>query len=99
LVCGRVANTLKIKSDAKLEDLIEKLCQDDGARMKNPALTANINGKQNTLYLSSIPSIEKQTRPNLKKTLAELGLVNGSEVIVADETSPLPLAFRLDFQL
>lgn len=95
MVCGRVANALKIKSDAKLEDLIEKLCQDDGARMKNPALTANVNGKQTTLYLSAVPSIEKQTRPNLKKSLTELGLVNGCEIVVADETSPLPLVFKL----
>jgi NEDD8-activating enzyme E1 len=95
LVCGRVPNALKIKSDAKLEDLIEQLCKDDGARMKNPALTANINGKQTTLYLSAVPSIEKQTRPNLKKSLAELGLVNGCELVVADETSPLPLVFKL----
>jgi len=97
-VCGRVANLLKIKSEAKLEDLVENLCQDDGARMRNPALTANINGKQTTLYISSVPSLEKQTRPNLKKSLKELGLVNGSEVIVADETSPLPLVFKLSFQ-
>lgn len=81
-----------------MEDLIEKLCQDDGARMKNPALTANINGKQTTLYLSAVPSIEKQTRPNLKKTLAELGLVNGSEIVVADETSPMPLSFKLSLE-
>ncbi|XP_059475950.1 NEDD8-activating enzyme E1 catalytic subunit isoform X2 [Neocloeon triangulifer] len=95
LVCARKVNVLKIKGEAKLEELLSTLCQDNGARMKNPALTANINGKQTTLYLSTVPSIEKSTRPNLKKSLIELGLINGNEIIVADETTPLPVTFKL----
>ncbi|CAB3379519.1 Hypothetical predicted protein [Cloeon dipterum] len=97
LVCGRKANILNIKEDAKLEELISKLCQDDGARMKNPGLTTNVNGKQMTLYIATVPSIERQTRPNLKKTLTELGLVNGAEIVVADETSPMSMTFKLNF--
>lgn len=37
--------------------------------MKSPGITTTLNGKQKTLYMPSVPSIEEATRPNLKKTL------------------------------
>lgn len=37
--------------------------------MRSPGLTTIIDGKNKTLYMSSIASIEEATRPNLKKTL------------------------------
>lgn len=66
--------------------------------MKNPGLTAVINGKNRTLYLPLVESIEKATRVNLTKTLSELGLEEGSEINVADVTSPNTLIFKLSFQ-
>ena len=54
-------------------------------------------GKQKTLYMSNVKSIEEATRPNLKKSLRELGLESGCEVIVADVTTPQPLTFKLIF--
>ena len=54
-------------------------------------------GKQKTLYMSNVKSIEEATRPNLKKSLRELGLESGCEVIVADVTTPQPLTFKLNF--
>jgi ubiquitin-activating enzyme E1 C len=42
-----------------------------------------------------VASIEEATRPNLKKTLTELGLETGSEIVVADPTSPRSIVFRL----
>lgn len=65
--------------------------------MKSPALTATkMDGSgSKTLYMPSIPSIERVTRPNLDKTLAELELVNGQEILVADITTPQTLAFNL----
>jgi hypothetical protein len=52
-----------------------------GFRMKNPALTAVIEGKHRTLYMSTVPSIERQTRDNLKKTLTgRLNFISGAFV-------------------
>lgn len=39
------------------------------SQMKSPGLTTSIDGKNKTLYMQSIQSIEAATRPNLKKTL------------------------------
>ncbi|KAF4529536.1 hypothetical protein B566_EDAN014382 [Ephemera danica] len=99
LVCSQVPIKLKSKPDARLEELIATLCSDEegGFRMKSPALTAVIEGKHRTLYMSTVPSIERQTRDNLKKTLTELGLSDGSEIVVADETSPLSITFHVSF--
>jgi NEDD8-activating enzyme E1 len=65
--------------------------------MKSPAITATkIDGTgSKTLYMSSIQSIEQMTRPNLDKTLKELGLSNGQEILVADITSPITIVFSL----
>jgi len=38
--------------------------------MKSPGLTANVDGKNKTLYMQTIKSIEERTKENLKKTLA-----------------------------
>ena len=54
-------------------------------------------GRPKTLYMSTVKSIEEATRPNLKKSLRELGLESGCEVIVADVTTPQPLTFKLIF--
>ena len=50
--------------------------------MRAPGLTTSIGGKNKTLYMQSVASIEEATRKNLKLTLAELGLVEGSEIVV-----------------
>jgi len=67
-------------------------------QMRNPGLTAYVGGRQKTLYMSNVASIEASTRPNLKKTLSELGLATGSELVVADVTSPRSFLFRLVFK-
>lgn len=66
-------------------------------QMKSPALTANINNKNKTLYLDSIPSIEERTRRNLDMTLRDLGLHAGDEIAVGDISSPKPMSFRIQF--
>jgi ubiquitin-activating enzyme E1 C len=65
--------------------------------MKQPALTTHINGKPKTLYMQSIKSLEELTKPNLEKTLAELGLTDGHEILVSDKTRPNTLNFYLKF--
>jgi len=38
--------------------------------MKSPSITTAIDGRNKTLYMKSIASIEQATRPNLSKSLA-----------------------------
>lgn len=100
LACNRNATTrrsLEFKSTDKLSKVIEFLCENIDYQMKSPGLTApkeNGSGSK-TLYMSSIKSIEQMTRPNLEKTLSELGLLNGQEILVTDITSPNTIIFNL----
>lgn len=96
LVCSQKPKEMIVNNfDIKLKDLIELLCTRKDLQMKNPALTGNIDGKSKTLYLHSIPSIEERTRKNLALSLSELGLQEGSQIIVADETTPNSIIFQL----
>lgn len=96
--CSQKAHPIEISGDAKLQDFIDKLISDPTFQMKNPGLTTSIEGKNKTLYMPTVKSIEVATRPNLKKSLVELGLESKCEVVVADSTSPKPLVFKLIFQ-
>ena len=100
VVCSQVPQTLLIPdaTKMKLKDLIQTLCEDETYQMKNPGLTTTVGGKNKTLYISTIKSIEERTRDNLNKSLVELGLKDGSEIMVADATTPMTLVFCLKFQ-
>lgn len=56
-----------------------------------------INGQNKTLYIQTVPSIEERTRENLSKTLFELGLKDGTEINVADLTTPNAVTMVLRF--
>lgn len=60
-------------------------------------ITTVINGRNKTLYMSSIKSIEERTRDNLKKKVTELGLYNGADILVADVTTPNTITIKLKF--
>lgn len=83
--------------NVKLQQLLSTLCDGHEYQMKSPALTAQVNGKSRTLYMSTVASIEQMTRDNLKKSLNELGLDDGSEINVTDPTSPNSLSFILRY--
>lgn len=99
LACSQIPQTLEINEPHKykLKDLITLLSESATYQMKSPGLTANVDGKNKTLYMSTIASIEEKTKENLNKTLEELGLRNGTELMVADLTSPNTLVFKLKF--
>lgn len=64
--------------------------------MKSPGVTTTReDGRNRTLYIQSVASLEARTRDNLKKTLEELELKDGQEVNVSDVTSPNTLIFIL----
>lgn len=56
-----------------------------------------INGKNKTLYISTVRSIEEQTRSNLQLTLEELNVKNGQELSVADQTNPNTVTIRIKY--
>lgn len=62
-------------------------------------ITATIDGKNRTLYISTVKSIEERTRPNLKRTLQELSIENGQELTVADQTTPSTVQIKIKYSV
>jgi hypothetical protein len=48
-----------------------------------------------SLYIPAIEELEVQTRGNLKRTLKELLIDSGTELIVADTTLPATITVKL----
>lgn len=99
LACNSIPKTIFISSPSSmtLQDLIDYLCHNERFQLKNPAMTTSIDGKNFTLYMSNIKSIEEQTRGNLTQSLHELNLVDGQELMVADPTNPNTIIVKLKF--
>lgn len=96
--CGRIPQKLTFSHEDTLQTLLDYLVENQMYQMKAPGITTSINGKNKTLYMQSVPSIEKMTRPNLEKKLKELGITEGHEIAVADSTSPKPIVFRIYYE-
>lgn len=99
LACSQVPKTISINSPSTmtLQDLIDHMCNSAEFQFKSPGLTTMINGKNKTLYMSTVKSIEEQTRGNLTLSLFELDLVDGQELMVADVTNPNTIVVKLKF--
>jgi len=96
IVCSNVPQTIKFQKTVKLQDLINFLIHD--YHMRSPGIvTTTAEGKTKTLYMQTVSSIEEMTRPNLKKTLEELELCDGQQLIVADITTVNSLTFILKY--
>ncbi|KAI2659347.1 NEDD8-activating enzyme E1 catalytic subunit [Labeo rohita] len=95
--CSQVPQDLQFPPSAKLQEVLDYLTENASLQMKSPAITTTLDGKNKTLYLQTVASIEERTRPNLSKTLKELGLVDGQELAVADITTPQTVLFKLNF--
>ncbi|EOO04330.1 putative nedd8-activating enzyme e1 catalytic subunit protein [Phaeoacremonium minimum UCRPA7] len=94
-VCGQVARPLEVNPDRTLQELLDSLAGRPEAQLKKPSITAE--GK--TLYMRSPPGLEEQTRPNLDKTLKELGLIDNQEVAVTDPAfATVSFTFILQFR-
>lgn len=58
-----------------------------------------VNGRSETLYISTVQSIEEQTRSNLALSLEELNVKNGQELSIVDPvTSPNTMMVRIEFK-
>lgn len=95
-VCGTLARPLPDIDPAwTLRDLVDSFAARPEAQLKKPSVRAE--GK--TLYMQSPPSLEAQTRPNLDKTLVELGLVDGQEIGVTDPAfATVVFKYKLKFK-
>ncbi|CAK7264829.1 NEDD8 activating enzyme [Sporothrix epigloea] len=78
------ARPLVTDLNVTLGDFLNSFSERPEAQLKKPSIRAE--GK--TLYMQSPPSLEEQTRPNLKRTLAELKLEHGFEVVITDPAFP-----------
>ena len=68
-------------------------------KMRSPGVvTTTAEGRTRTLYMQNVSSIEEVTRPNLKKTLEELELCDGQQLVVADVTTVNSLTFILKYK-
>ncbi|CRK35177.1 hypothetical protein BN1708_006677 [Verticillium longisporum] len=92
-VCGQQARPLEVKPTMTLQELVDSLAVRPEAQLKKPSL----RGEGKTLYMQFPPSLEEKTRPNLEKTLEELELVDGQNVVVTDPAFPLEFNFFLRF--
>ncbi|KAB7507564.1 NEDD8-activating enzyme E1 catalytic subunit [Armadillidium nasatum] len=99
LVCSQIPQELKFSPTIKLSELITYLKESPTYQMKSPGLQAMVNGKIKSLYLSSPPSIEEKLRPNLSKTLRDIGLIHGNDILVADVTNPSTMVFKLSYNV
>lgn len=99
LVCSQTPQVMEINdpNTMKLKQLVELLSENTSYQMKSPGLTTIIDGRNKTLYMSTIKSIEERTRDNLNKSLVELGLRDGQDILVADVTSPTTLIIKLKY--
>ncbi|XP_074861674.1 NEDD8-activating enzyme E1 catalytic subunit isoform X3 [Carettochelys insculpta] len=95
--CSQLPQNIEFPPSAKLQEVLDYLTNNASLQMKSPAITATVYGGNKTLYLQTVASIEERTRPNLSKTLKELGLVDGQELAVADITTPQTMLFKLHF--
>lgn len=95
--CSQRPQVLTLPEDATLKSLIDILTESQTYQMKAPGLTTVIDGKNKTLYMQTVKSIEERTKQNLPKKLKDIGLTDGQEVVIADSTTPKPIICRIDF--
>ncbi|XP_061186301.1 NEDD8-activating enzyme E1 catalytic subunit-like [Saccostrea echinata] len=95
VACSNIPQVLTFSENDKLQDVITYLIESATYQMKSPGITTSVDGKNKTLYMQTVKSIEQRTKDNLKKTLKELGLSDGQELYVADPTTPASLTFKL----
>uniref|UniRef100_A0A8C4ZC33 NEDD8-activating enzyme E1 catalytic subunit n=1 Tax=Gadus morhua TaxID=8049 RepID=A0A8C4ZC33_GADMO len=91
--CSQVPQDLQFPPSAKLQEVLEygEFLLVTNKKKRSPAITTTLEGKNKTLYLQSVKSIEERTRP------ISLGLSDGQELAVADVTTPQTVLFKLNF--
>ena len=83
-VCTSKVRTVTVSRRTTLNELLQKLCENNGSgslnlRLKAPSMTTA--GK--LLYMQKPPALNASTKPNLDKALSEL-VAEGEEIAVTD---------------
>lgn len=94
VVCGNAAEAhpMKCTASCTLAELMQMMKEDPGLQLKKPSITSG----EMSLYLTAPPALEKATKANLEKTLAELGLASGSVLGVTDPVLFQPISVKLE---
>jgi len=92
-VCSpqKQARNLETDLDTTLRDFLDQFKERAEVQLKQPSIRAD--GK--TLYMRAPESLEQSTRPNLDKTLKELGLDYAWEVSITDPAFPAEFRYVL----
>ncbi|GIY42974.1 NEDD8-activating enzyme E1 catalytic subunit [Caerostris extrusa] len=77
LACSQKSHPLTFSETDKLQAIRDFLVENAAYQMKSPGITAIVDGKNKTLYMPSVASIEEATRPNLKRVKRILQFLNG----------------------
>ncbi|KAF4309718.1 hypothetical protein GTA08_BOTSDO02579 [Botryosphaeria dothidea] len=91
-ICGNLAKKIEVDPKKSLESFLETLAERPDTQFKKPS----IRSEAKTLYQQFPPSLEEQTRPNLKRKLADL-VDNGEEVAVTDPAFATDFKYKLVF--
>lgn len=91
-VCGNLPKDLSVNPEQTLEELVEIFATRPDSQLKKPTLTTS----DKSLYFSSPPSLEEQTRPNLKRKIKDL-LNDGDELAVADPAYTITFRYTVHF--
>ncbi|CAI2727693.1 unnamed protein product [Schistosoma spindalis] len=94
LACNNVPRTLRFQTTCTLRDVINFLKTDPEFQMQSPSITTIIEDQHRSLYIN-LPELVDTLKPNLSKTLQELGLINGQIIHVSDITTPRTLSIKL----
>lgn len=111
-VCGNLAKPLQVDRKWTLQDFIERLRDLPEAyvyttysyipclvltthfrQLKNP----NVRSEEKSLFYSAPADLMEQTRPNLKRKLADM-VQDGEEVAVSDPAYQIDFKFKLSFR-
>ncbi|XP_068671161.1 NEDD8-activating enzyme E1 catalytic subunit-like isoform X2 [Montipora foliosa] len=95
--CSQRPHILTFPEDVTIKSVIDFFHESPTYQMKAPSLTTMIDGKNKTLYIQSVKSLEEKTRHNLPRKLKEIGLTDGQEIVIADSTTPKPIICKIQF--
>nr|CAH8845784.1 unnamed protein product [Trichobilharzia regenti] len=94
LACNNVPRKISFQTTSKLKDVIEYLKTNPEFQMQSPSITTMCNDEHCSLFID-LPELADTLRPNLSKTLKDLGLIDGQLIHVSDVTTPRTLSFQL----
>ncbi|TPP62550.1 UBA3 [Fasciola gigantica] len=94
LACNNVPKLIEFAPTQTLRDVFNYLKESIDFQMKSPSMTTVQNGANKSLFID-LPEFAEVLRPNLSKTLLDLGLQEGQLLQVSDVTTPRTVSLKL----